>query len=103
MKLFMSEYADINTKKLSLFEFRNYVNSCIVSLFFSRRDLIVTPNCKVDPEDVDSDEYKQYVYKTTVKKQKNGLKLKVLVLLNLKKYLVKICCKRLTTQRFYII
>ena len=58
----MSEYADINTKKLSLFEFRNYVNSCIVSLFFSRRDLIVTPNCKVDPEDVDSDEYKPVSY-----------------------------------------
>lgn len=51
----MSEYADINIKKLSLFWFRNYVDSYIVSLLFSVKNLIITPNCKVDPEEDDSD------------------------------------------------
>lgn len=69
----MSEYADINIKKLSLFWFRNYVDSYIVSLLFSVKNLIITPNCKVDPEDDDSDLYTRYVYKTTVKDAKERL------------------------------
>ena len=44
----MSEYADIVVKKLSLAWFRNYVNSQIVSLFFTKNDLCITENCKVD-------------------------------------------------------
>lgn len=69
----MSEYADINIKKLSLFWFRNYVDSYIVSLLFSVKNLIITPNCKVDPEEDDSDLYTRYVYKTTVKDAKERL------------------------------
>lgn len=69
----MSEYAEINIKKLSLFWFRNYVDSYIVGLLFSAKNLIITPNCKVDPEDNDSDFYTRYVYKTTVKEAKERL------------------------------
>ena len=69
----MSEYADINIKKLSLFCFRNYVDSYIVGLLFSAKNLIITPNCKVDPEDNDSDLYTRYVYKTTVKDAEDRL------------------------------
>lgn len=63
----MSEYADIIIKNLSLFWFRNYVDSSIVSLLFSSKNLIITPNCKVDPSDNNSELYTRYVYKTTVK------------------------------------
>lgn len=69
----MSEYADINIKKLSLFWFRNYVDNYIVGLLFSAKDLIITPNCKVDPEDHDSELYTRYMYKTTVKEAKERL------------------------------
>ena len=47
----MSEYADIKIKSLSLYSFRNYLDSSIVGLFFSKDDLIIDPNCKEDPED----------------------------------------------------
>lgn len=69
----MSEYADITVKSLSLFWFRNYVNSDVVSLFFSRRDLIITHNCRIDSDDEDSGQYTQYQYKSTVKKVKERL------------------------------
>lgn len=70
----MSEYADIRIKGLSLFSFRNYLIDDIVSLFFTKDDLMVTPNCKIDLEDEESDEeYTQYLYKTTVRKAKERL------------------------------
>ena len=64
----MSEYADIKIKSLSLYSFRNYLDSSIVGLFFSKDDLIIDPNCKEDPEDEDSTVYTKYLYKTTVKR-----------------------------------
>ena len=69
----MSEYADITIKNLSLMSFRNYLIPDIVSLFFSKTDLIITPNCKIDLEDEDTEGYTKYVYKTTVKKAKERL------------------------------
>ena len=69
----MSEYADIVVKNLSLAWFRNYVNSYIVSLFFTKNDLSITPSCKIDLGEAGSEEYTQYVYRTTVKKAKERL------------------------------
>lgn len=40
-KLIMSEYAGILIGNLSLYWFRNYLDSKIVSLFFSKNDLVV--------------------------------------------------------------
>lgn len=81
----MSEYADITVKKLSLMLFRNYLNPDIVSLFFSKKDLVITPNCKIDMEDEDSDDYTQYVYKTTVRKAKERLDARGFSIYNLEK------------------
>lgn len=64
----MSEYANINIKRLSLMSFRNYLDEYVVGLLFSDKDLIINPGFKPDPEDEDSEEFTQYVYKTTVKK-----------------------------------
>lgn len=47
----MSEYAEIVVGKLSLYEFRNYLDSKIVSLFFSKRDLVVIEDCNIDDRD----------------------------------------------------
>ena len=69
----MSEYADIVVRKLSLAWFRNYVDSYIVSLFFAKNDLSITPNCKIDLGEDGSEEFTQYVYRTTVKKAKERL------------------------------
>lgn len=69
----MSEYADIVVKKLSLARFRNYVNDDIVSLFFSKHDLAITPNCKIYLVEDDFEEYTRYVYRTTVRKAKERL------------------------------
>ena len=69
----MSEYADICIKNLSLFSFRNYLNSDIVSLIFSKKDLAITPNYKTDLEEEDSEEYTRYIYKTTIKNAKERL------------------------------
>lgn len=69
----MSEYADISIKNLSLAMFRNYVDDYVVGLFFSSADLRITPNCKIDLEDEESDEYTQYEYRSTVKKAKERL------------------------------
>ena len=66
----MSEYADISIRKLSLWTFKNYLNSDIVSLFFTNEDLIVTSECMQDLEDKGSTEYTRYMYKTTVLKAK---------------------------------
>lgn len=76
----MSEYADIVVKNLSLAWFRNYVNSYVVSLFFTKKDLSITPNCKIDFGEDGSEEYTQYVYRTTVKKLKKDLRHRGLVL-----------------------
>ena len=81
----MSEYADISIKKLSLTWFRNYLNPDIVDLFFSYKDLCITPNCKIEPADEDDDTYTQYVYKTSVKKAKERLDARGFGVLNLKK------------------
>lgn len=64
----MSEYANIKIKKLSLVSFRNYVDKYVVGLLFSNGDLIINPGFKPHPEDEDSEEYTQYIYRTTVKK-----------------------------------
>lgn len=69
----MSEYVDIRIKNLSLFWFRNYLDKEIVELFFSKDDLIISPNCISDPEDIDSAPFTRYLYKTTVKKSKERL------------------------------
>ena len=69
----MSEYADITVKNLSLAWFRNYVDSYIVSLFFTKNDLSITSNCKIDLGNDGSEEYTQYVYGTTVRKVKERL------------------------------
>ena len=69
----MSEYADIVVKNLSLAWFRNYVNSYVVSLFFTKKDLSIMQNCKIDLGEDGSEEYTQYVYRTTVKKAKERL------------------------------
>ena len=67
----MSEYADIYVKKLSIVSFRNYLEQNVVNLFFSKDDLNVIPECKIDSEEDES--YTQYIYKTTVKKAKERL------------------------------
>lgn len=81
----MSEYANITVKNLSLMWFRNYLNPYIVSLFFSKKDLIITPNCKIDLEDEDNDDYTQYMYKTTVRKAKDRLDARGFSICNLEK------------------
>ena len=62
----MSEYAEIVIGKLSLCWFRNYLDSEIVSLFFSKNDLVVIHDCNIDDDDEDAGTYTKYVYKTTV-------------------------------------
>lgn len=65
----MSEYANISIRNLSLCSFRNYLDSNIVSLFFSENDLIVIPiqDCNLNLNE--SDKY-SYMYKTTVLRAK---------------------------------
>ena len=69
----MSEYADILIKNLSLYSFRNYLDSRVVSLFFSEKDLCIIPNCKSDPDDEDSEFFTRYMYKTNVLHAKERL------------------------------
>ena len=69
----MSEYADIVIGNLSLHWFRNYVDSKIVSLFFSKNDLIVVNNCNIDDDDKDAGTYTKYMYRTTVRRAKERL------------------------------
>ena len=42
-------------------------------IVFSKDDLIISPNCISDPEDIDSAPFTRYLYKTTVKKSKERL------------------------------
>ena len=69
-ELCMSEYADISIRNLSLYWFRNYLNTDIVSLFISERDLFVTVEPIQDSEEDEHCEYTRYMYKTTVKQVK---------------------------------
>lgn len=69
----MSEYAEIKIGKLSLYMFRNYLQSDIVGLFFSKSNLVVNKKCNIDDLDKDAGTYKQYVYKTTVQCAKERL------------------------------
>lgn len=85
----MSEYADIRIKRLSLFSFRNYVDEYIVSLLFSRDDLLITPNSKIDIEDEDAGEYTKFEYRTTVKKAKDRLDALGFGISNLEKLFLK--------------
>lgn len=62
----MSEYAEMTIKNLTLFSFRNYLVDDIVTLFYSKKDLIIIPDYKEDCED--SFTYTKYVYKTTVRR-----------------------------------
>ena len=73
VKLIMSEYADIVIGNLSLHWFRNYLDSKIVSLFFSKNDLIVVNNCNIDDDDKDAGTYTKYMYRTTVRRAKERL------------------------------
>ena len=69
----MSEYADINIKNMTLYSFRNYLDSSIVSLLFSKDDLCIEHNCQEDPEDEDSLVYPKYCYITTVERAQERL------------------------------
>jgi len=69
----MSEYAEIVVGKLSLCWFRNYLDSEIVSLFFSKNDLVVIHDCNTDDDDEEAGTYTKYVYKTTVQCAKERL------------------------------
>lgn len=69
----MSEYAAIMIGKLSLCWFRNYLSNDIVSLFFSKNNLIVIPDCNIDDSVEDAGTYTKYVYKTTVQCAKDRL------------------------------
>ncbi len=69
----MSEYADIKIKNLTLYSFRNYLDSSIVGLLFSKSDLYIEANCLEDPEDEDSSVYTKYCYKTTVERAQERL------------------------------
>lgn len=57
----MSEYADIVIGKLSLCWFRNYLNNEMISLFFSKNDLVITHDCKIDDDDEDAGNKSNYL------------------------------------------
>lgn len=67
----MSEYADIYVQKLSIASFCNYLNMNIVNLFFTKEDLNIISECKVEFEEDAS--YTQCIYKTTVKRARERL------------------------------
>lgn len=64
----MSEYADMAIRNLTLFSFKNYLVDDIITLFYSKKDLIIIPNYKEECEDEDLPTYTKYVYKTTVQR-----------------------------------
>ena len=72
VKLIMSEYADIVIGNLSLHWFRNYLDSKIVSLFFSKNDLIVVNNCNIDDDDKDAGNRCDGIYQRSRNSQKCG-------------------------------
>lgn len=49
------------------------MDSRVVSLFFSEKDLCIIPNCKSDPDDEDSEFFTRYMYKTNVLHAKERL------------------------------
>lgn len=69
----MSEYADIGIGNLSLYCFRNYLSSTVVSKFFNKKDLVVIPDYIEDPDDEDAVSCTRYFYKTTVLHAKERL------------------------------
>lgn len=81
----MSEYADIRIKNLTLYSFRNYLDSSVVGLLFSKNDLYIEANCQEDPEDEDSSVYTKYCYKTTVKRAQERLDAQGFTLMNFEK------------------
>lgn len=64
----MSEYAELFIGKLSLYSFRNYLDSDIVSKLFNKKDLIIN-----DPDDENALPCTQYIYRTTVLRAKERL------------------------------
>lgn len=80
----MSEYAEIVVGKLSLCSFRNYLDGEIVSLFFSKKDLVVIHDY-IDDDNEDAGTYTKYTYKTTVQYAKERLDACGFGLNNLKK------------------
>ena len=69
----MSEYVEVSVRNMSLYWFRNYLKDDIVSLLFSKRNLFCFHNQNNDPEDEDSVQYTQYVFKASVKEVKERL------------------------------
>lgn len=69
----LSEYANIKIQNMSLFWFRNYLQSDVVRLFFSKNEYIRIPDFTDDPNDEDSEKYTKRMYKTTVQKAKERL------------------------------
>ncbi len=69
----MSVYAEINIRNMSLFSFRNYLQSDIVRLFFSKDDYYCIPNYIDEPYDEDLSPYTKHMYKTSVLKAKQRL------------------------------
>ena len=69
----MSEYAILKIRNLDLYEFRNYLQSDIVRLFFTRKDYTCIPQHYDDPSDEDAEPYTQHIYKTTVERAKQRL------------------------------
>ena len=69
----MSEYAEIKIENMELVWFRNYLDEEIVSLFFSKEDLIITPDYPIDSDAEEDEKYTRYVYKTTVARAKERL------------------------------
>jgi hypothetical protein len=69
----MSEYADIQIDRLSLYWFRNYLDSDIVGILFSEKDYTEIPNYIVDPDDDECEPITKYEYVTTVQKAKERL------------------------------
>ncbi len=69
----MSEYATLKVRNLDLYDFRNYLQSDIVRLFFTRKDYVCIPQYRDDQSDEDTEPYTKHVYKTTVKKAKQRL------------------------------
>ena len=63
----MSEYAELKIENLTLKMFRNYLDGEIVSLFFSKGDLVTYEVCN------GKENYTGYAYKTTVKKAKERM------------------------------
>lgn len=69
----MSEYAYMKIRNMTLFSFRNYLDSNIVSKIFNSDDLKTIENYFEDTEDEDAKSITRYLYQTTVLKAKERL------------------------------